>query len=205
MDLLPPDPDDHKDYWPRVYAHIGADQSTVVLVCNIACANITSQRLKDWVEALLNLVLGSKKEENQRLQMMEGTDHTTVVLMCNLTDTGIDGERLKDLVQALIMLLPSEKRQEKEGSYNLFLQRFGLKDRPATRDGWRRLTETTTSGAEMSVRLTNIFEGEGFKTLSEPCFLTRDQLNNLRNFGETTLKELQAKVKDVSGLSLIWK
>jgi len=54
---------------------------------------------------------------------------------------------------------------------------------------------------ELSVRATNCLETEGITTVRELVIRTPDELLEVRNFGETTLREVEAKLKE-RGLSL---
>ena len=50
---------------------------------------------------------------------------------------------------------------------------------------------------ELSVRATNCLESEGITTIRELVSRTEDQLLTVRNFGETTLKEVRGKLNDL--------
>jgi DNA-directed RNA polymerase subunit alpha len=54
---------------------------------------------------------------------------------------------------------------------------------------------------ELSVRATNCLESEGIATVRELIARTEEELLEVRNFGETTLKEVTSKLKE-KGLSL---
>ncbi len=54
---------------------------------------------------------------------------------------------------------------------------------------------------ELSVRATNCLEVEGITTVRDLCNRSEEQLLQVRNFGETTLKEVRAKLKEI-GLDL---
>jgi DNA-directed RNA polymerase subunit alpha len=54
---------------------------------------------------------------------------------------------------------------------------------------------------ELSVRATNCLETEGITTVRELVIRTDDELLEVRNFGETTLREVKAKLQE-RGLSL---
>jgi len=54
---------------------------------------------------------------------------------------------------------------------------------------------------ELSVRGTNCLETEGITTVRELVLRTPDELLEVRNFGETTLREVKAKLEE-RGLSL---
>lgn len=54
---------------------------------------------------------------------------------------------------------------------------------------------------ELSVRATNCLESEGIATVRELVIRTEEELLEVRNFGETTLKEVTQKLKE-RGLSL---
>jgi DNA-directed RNA polymerase subunit alpha len=54
---------------------------------------------------------------------------------------------------------------------------------------------------ELSVRATNCLETEGINSVRELVLRSPDELLEVRNFGETTLREVEAKLKE-RGLSL---
>ena len=54
---------------------------------------------------------------------------------------------------------------------------------------------------ELSVRATNCLETEGITTVRELILRSPDELLEVRNFGETTLREVQAKLQE-RGLTL---
>ncbi len=54
---------------------------------------------------------------------------------------------------------------------------------------------------ELSVRATNCLESEGITTVRDLVIRNDDELLEVRNFGETTLKEVKAKLAD-RGLTL---
>jgi DNA-directed RNA polymerase subunit alpha len=54
---------------------------------------------------------------------------------------------------------------------------------------------------ELSVRATNCLESEGITNVRQLVTKNEDQLLTVRNFGETTLKEVKAKLMEI-GLSL---
>ena len=54
---------------------------------------------------------------------------------------------------------------------------------------------------ELSVRATNCLESEGITTVRDLVSRNEDQLLTVRNFGETTLKEVKAKLHEI-GLDL---
>ena len=54
---------------------------------------------------------------------------------------------------------------------------------------------------ELSVRATNCLEMEGITTVRDLVSRTEEELLQVRNFGETTLKEVRAKLKEI-GLDL---
>jgi MoxR-like ATPase len=59
----------------------------------------------------------------------------------------------------------------------------------------------TLDKLELSVRATNCLESEGITTVRELVIRTDDELLEVRNFGETTLREVKAKLA-LHGLSL---
>ena len=54
---------------------------------------------------------------------------------------------------------------------------------------------------ELSVRATNCLESEGITTVRDLVIRTDEELLEVRNFGETTLKEVKQKL-DERGLNL---
>ena len=54
---------------------------------------------------------------------------------------------------------------------------------------------------ELSVRATNCLESEGIATVRDLVIRTDEELLEVRNFGETTLKEVKGKLAEI-GLSL---
>src|SRR5439155_298149 len=50
---------------------------------------------------------------------------------------------------------------------------------------------------ELSVRATNCLESEGITTVRDLVIRTDEELLEVRNFGETTLKEVKAKLQDI--------
>ena len=54
---------------------------------------------------------------------------------------------------------------------------------------------------DLSVRATNCLESEGITTVRDLVSRSEDQLLTVRNFGETTLKEVKAKLQEI-GLDL---
>ena len=54
---------------------------------------------------------------------------------------------------------------------------------------------------ELSVRATNCLESEGITTVRELVIRSPDELLEVRNFGETTLREVESKLKE-RGLAL---
>jgi DNA-directed RNA polymerase subunit alpha len=49
---------------------------------------------------------------------------------------------------------------------------------------------------ELSVRATNCLESEGITTVRDLVLRSEDELLEVRNFGETTLKEVAQKLKE---------
>src|SRR5881227_382671 len=64
----------------------------------------------------------------------------------------------------------------------------------------RKLTMSLAE-LELSVRATNCLESEGITTVRDLVSRSEDQLLTVRNFGETTLKEVKAKLHEI-GLDL---
>ena len=54
---------------------------------------------------------------------------------------------------------------------------------------------------ELSVRATNCLESEGITSVRDLVSRSEDQLLTVRNFGETTLKEVRSKLQEI-GLDL---
>jgi hypothetical protein len=63
------------------------------------------------------------------------------------------------------------------------------------------LLSKTFADLEFSVRATNCLESEGMTTLRDLVVRTEDELLEIRNFGESTFREVKAKL-DAVGLSL---
>ena len=51
---------------------------------------------------------------------------------------------------------------------------------------------------ELSVRATNCLESEGITTVRDLVSKSEEQLLTVRNFGETTLKEVRAKLNEIN-------
>lgn len=64
-----------------------------------------------------------------------------------------------------------------------------------------RKLDMSLAELELSVRATNCLESEGITTVRHLVSRSEDQLLNVRNFGETTLKEVRAKLHEI-GLDL---
>jgi len=64
-----------------------------------------------------------------------------------------------------------------------------------------RKLDMSLAELELSVRATNCLESEGITTVRHLVSRTEDQLLTVRNFGETTLKEVRAKLVEI-GLDL---
>ena len=86
-----------------------------------------------------------------------------------------------------------------------FCKKFDLSENPENRVGYDKLKATGFDKAELSVRVTNVLESENMRTMIEPCLLNEHQLLYLNGFGETSLKEVVAKAREISGLKLVWK
>jgi DNA-directed RNA polymerase subunit alpha len=76
----------------------------------------------------------------------------------------------------------------------------GFRDTPLDAELERKLNMSLAE-LELSVRATNCLESEGITTVRELVSRTEDQLLTVRNFGETTLKEVKAKLHEI-GLDL---
>jgi DNA-directed RNA polymerase subunit alpha len=64
-----------------------------------------------------------------------------------------------------------------------------------------RKLDMSLAELELSVRATNCLESEGITTVRHLVSRSEDQLLTVRNFGETTLKEVRAKLHEI-GLDL---
>ena len=64
-----------------------------------------------------------------------------------------------------------------------------------------RKLDMSLAELELSVRATNCLESEGITTVRDLVSRSEDQLLTVRNFGETTLKEVKAKLQE-HGLDL---
>jgi DNA-directed RNA polymerase subunit alpha len=97
---------------------------------------------------------------------------------------------------------------------NPFVQYYepgpGLPADAAGQDGYReplpdaeteRKLNMSLAELELSVRATNCLESEGITTVRDLVSRSEDQLLTVRNFGETTLKEVKAKLHEI-GLDL---
>ena len=76
----------------------------------------------------------------------------------------------------------------------------GYRDAPLDAELERKLNMSLAE-LELSVRATNCLESEGITTVRDLVSRTEDQLLTVRNFGETTLKEVKAKLHEI-GLDL---
>jgi DNA-directed RNA polymerase subunit alpha len=76
----------------------------------------------------------------------------------------------------------------------------GYRDVPLDAELERKLTMSLAE-LELSVRATNCLESEGITTVRDLVSRNEDQLLTVRNFGETTLKEVKAKLHEI-GLDL---
>jgi DNA-directed RNA polymerase subunit alpha len=73
--------------------------------------------------------------------------------------------------------------------------RFG--DMPLDAELERKLNMSLAE-LELSVRATNCLESEGITTVRDLVSKSEDQLLTVRNFGETTLKEVRAKLNEIN-------
>jgi DNA-directed RNA polymerase subunit alpha len=73
--------------------------------------------------------------------------------------------------------------------------RFG--EMPLDAELERKLTMSLAE-LELSVRATNCLESEGITTVRDLVTKSEDQLLTVRNFGETTLKEVRAKLNEIN-------
>lgn len=76
----------------------------------------------------------------------------------------------------------------------------GLRDSPLDAELERKLAMSLAE-LELSVRATNCLESEGITTVRDLVSRSEEQLLQVRNFGETTLKEVRAKLNE-HGLEL---
>ena len=76
----------------------------------------------------------------------------------------------------------------------------GYRDAPVDAELERKLNMSLAE-LELSVRATNCLESEGITTVRDLVSRNEDQLLTVRNFGETTLKEVKAKLNEI-GLDL---
>ena len=94
---------------------------------------------------------------------------------------------------------------------NPFVQYYepgpGLPAEPGGHDGYRdtpldaeleRKLGMSLAELELSVRATNCLESEGITTVRDLVSRNEDQLLTVRNFGETTLKEVKAKLQEIN-------
>ncbi len=94
---------------------------------------------------------------------------------------------------------------------NPFVQYYepgpGLPAEPGGHDGFRdtpldaeleRKLGMSLAELELSVRATNCLESEGITTVRDLVSRNEDQLLTVRNFGETTLKEVKAKLQEIN-------
>jgi len=58
------------------------------------------------------------------------------------------------------------------------------------------------SDLKLSLRAANCLEAEGIATVRELVSRSREELLEVRNFGETTLQEIEAKLEEIGGLKL---
>src|SRR5262249_1791021 len=61
-----------------------------------------------------------------------------------------------------------------------------------------RKLDMSLAELELSVRATNCLESEGITTVRHLVSRNEDQLLTVRNFGETTLKEVRAKLHEIA-------
>jgi len=84
---------------------------------------------------------------------------------------------------------------------------IGLDDQPVTVGGdsvdheMERKLNMSLAELELSVRATNCLESEGITTVRDLVIRNDDELLEVRNFGETTLKEVKVQLQ-ARGLSL---
>jgi len=83
----------------------------------------------------------------------------------------------------------------------LRLQDGELLDFITTVLGERRQGAQSLNSLELSIRAVNCLESEGITTIADLCGRTADELLEVRNFGESTLREVRAKLTE-HGLQL---
>jgi len=62
----------------------------------------------------------------------------------------------------------------------------------------RRLLEQPVSALDLSVRASNSLEGEGIQTVRDLVARTEDELMTMKNFGRTSLKEIQKQLEKMN-------
>ena len=62
----------------------------------------------------------------------------------------------------------------------------------------RRLLEQPVSALDLSVRASNSLEGEGIQTVRDLVVRTEDELMTVKNFGRTSLKEIQKQLEKLN-------
>jgi DNA-directed RNA polymerase subunit alpha len=62
----------------------------------------------------------------------------------------------------------------------------------------RRLLEQPVSALDLSVRASNSLEGEGIQTVRDLVARTEDELMTVKNFGRTSLKEIQKQLEKLN-------
>jgi DNA-directed RNA polymerase subunit alpha len=78
---------------------------------------------------------------------------------------------------------------------------FGAAPRDGVDQELERKLNMSLAELELSVRATNCLESEGITTVRDLVIRSEDELLEVRNFGETTLKEVKGKLQE-RGLSL---
>lgn len=73
----------------------------------------------------------------------------------------------------------------------------GFRDTPMDAELDRKLSMSLAE-LDLSVRATNCLESEGITTVRELVSRSEDQLLQVRNFGETTLREVKAKLNEIN-------
>jgi DNA-directed RNA polymerase subunit alpha len=73
---------------------------------------------------------------------------------------------------------------------------IGVAVNPSVDTELERKLNMSLAELELSVRATNCLESEGIATVRDLVIRSEDELLEVRNFGETTLKEVQGKLKE---------
>jgi len=77
-------------------------------------------------------------------------------------------------------------------------ERHGAAGGPDDLSDVRRLLEQPVSALDLSVRASNSLEGEGIQTVRDLVARTEDELMTVKNFGRTSLKEIQKQLEKLN-------